>query len=310
MRRHSFIPVLFFYLLMFGPGVLFSQASGSIKEINGSKIFCRTIGAGESLIIVHGGPGLAHDYLFESFKQLNDNYRLIFYDQRGCGKSEEIKEDQPVTMETMIEDLEGVRREFQLEKMNLVGQSWGALIAINYVLKYPNNVKNLILLEPAPGSSEYLQQVQQTIMNRLSKKELERLTEISQNPDLRKDPDLFKEFMNIRMKTYFYDSTLAEKKNFNYFDSDRIKKFFSSSANFGPYMLSYNLYEKLKKIKCPTLIIHGEYDIIPTEAIERMGLEIINSELHIVEKSGHFVHIEKPEFYFAAIRNFLKKSIN
>ncbi len=306
MRRHSFITVLFFYLLMFSPGALFSQANGSIKEINGSKIFCRTIGSGESLVVVHGGPGLAHDYLYEPFKQLSDNYKLIFYDQRGCGKSEEIKKDQPASMVTMIEDLDGVRKEFGLEKMNLVGQSWGALIAINYVLKYPDRVKNLVLLEPAPGSSEYLQQVQQTIMKRLSKKELERLTEISQKPELRSDPDLFREFMNIRMKTYFYDSTLAEKKNFNYFDSDRIKKFFSSSANFGPYMLNYNLFEELKNIKCPTLIIHGEYDVIPTEAIERMGQEINNSELHIVEKSGHFVHIEKPEFYFTTIRNFLK----
>jgi proline iminopeptidase len=295
---------------MINTATLFSQEPGTLKEVNGTKLYCNTIGDGDAIVIVHGGPGLAHDYLFEPFKQLSDNYKLIFYDQRGCGRSEDFKDGQTVTMETMVEDLEGLRKEFGLVKMNLVGQSWGAIIAINYVLKNSDKVKNLILLEPAPGSSEYIQQVQQTIIKRLSKKDLERLTVISQNPELRSDPVLFKEFMNIRMKTYFYDTTFAREKNFDYFDTERVKKFFSSSAIFGPYLMSYNLYDNIKNINCPTLIVHGDYDVIPTEAVEKMGSAIKNSELHVVEKSGHFVHIEKSEFYFSTIRNFLKNRIN
>lgn len=283
-----------------------AQEAEKIVDINGAKIFCKTLGDGEPLVIVHGGPGLAHDYLFDPFKQLSDNYKLIFYDQRGCGKSQEFNEGESSTMETMVEDLEGVRKEFKLEKMNLVGQSWGAVIALNYIFKYPDRVKYLILLEPAPGSSEYIQNVQQTIMSRLSKEEIERLVKISQSPDLRTSPELFKEFMNIRMKTYFYNSTYASKKNFNYFDTERIKKFFASSALFGPYLMSYSLYDKMRNISCPTLIIHGDYDVIPTEAIERMGKEIKNAEVHIVKECGHFVHIEKPEFYFNTIRSFIK----
>lgn len=306
MKRKSLFITLLFCLLMINASALFSQNPGMLKEVNGTKLYCNTIGEGDAIVIVHGGPGLAHDYLFEPFKQLSDNYKLIFYDQRGCGRSDEFKEGMQVTMETMVDDLEGIRKELNIDKMNLVGQSWGALIAINYILKYPGNVKNLILLEPAPGSSEYIQQVQQTIIKRLSKEDLEQLTKISQNPELRYDPNLFKEFMNIRMKTYFYDSTFAEKKNFNYFDSDKIQKFFASSAMFGPYLMSYNLYDKMRAIDCPVLIIHGDYDVIPTEAIERMGKEIKNSEVHIVKECGHFVHIEKPDFYFGTIRSFIK----
>jgi pimeloyl-ACP methyl ester carboxylesterase len=62
----------------------------------------------------------------------------------------------------------------------------------------------------------------------------------------------------------------------------------------------------MRNISCPTLIIHGDYDVIPTEAIERMGKEIKNAEVHIVKECGHFVHIEKPEFYFNTIRSFIK----
>jgi 2-succinyl-6-hydroxy-2,4-cyclohexadiene-1-carboxylate synthase len=75
---------------------------------------------------------------------------------------------------------------------------------------------------------------------------------------------------------------------------------------FGQYMMSYNLYDKIKAIKCPVLIIHGDYDVIPTEAIERIGKEIENVEVHIVKNCGHFVHIEKPEFYFNTIQEFIE----
>lgn len=307
MRRCNIILSFFSLVVLFNSSIAYAQGEEFVKEINGSKIFCRIIGSEEPLMIVHGGPGLAHDYLFESFQQLSYNYKLIFYDQRGCGRSEEFKEGQTATLETMVEDLEELRKELNLGKMNLVGQSWGAIIAINYILKYPQKVKKLILLEPAPGSSEYIQQVQQTILKRLSKEELEQLTMLSQNPGLRTDPDLFKEFMNVRMKTYFYDSTFAKKKNFNYFDTEKIQKFFASSTMFGTYLMNYNLYDNMKSIDCPTLIIHGDYDVIPTEAVERMGKEIKNAEIHIVKECGHFVHIEKPEFYFDTIRSFIKQ---
>lgn len=310
--KNKKINMLIVFLLLIS-GISIAQnliANEKIIRVNSTEIFTKELGKGEPLIIVHGGPGLAHDYLYEPFKQLSDNYKLIFYDQRGCGRSSEFKEDQKVTMEMMVEDLEGIRKEFDVKKMNLVGQSWGAVIALNYIYKYPDNVKTLLLLEPSPGSREYLSQIQQTISNRLSQTDKERLMQISQNPELRSSPELFKEFMGIRTKTYFYDSTFLKQRHFDYFDTNRVKKFFSSSAMFGQYLINFDLYDKMKNIKCPTLIIHGDYDIIPTSAIDRIGKEIKGSELHVIEKCGHFVHIEKSELYFNTIKTFLNLYTN
>ena len=279
-----------------------------IKKINGMDIYCKVIGSGEPLLIVHGGPGLSHEYLFPPFNTLADNYKLIFYDQRGCGKSQAFNIGDTTTINTMVEDLEALRKEFLLDKLNLVGQSWGAVISLNYTLKYPANVKKLLLLEPAPGSGEYLDQIQKMIVKRLTEDQMKKLSQISQSPELRTNSELFKEFMNIRMKTYYYDTTFAEDKKFDYFDNEMVTKFFASSAKFGPYLLNFNLYEQMKYISCPTLIIHGDYDVIPNESIERMAKEIKNSELHIIKKCGHFVHIEKPEEYFSTIISFLQKN--
>ena len=249
--------------------------------INGTEIFINIIGQGEPLLIVHGGPGLAHDYLFEPFKQLADKYKLIFYDQRGCGRSAEFKNDETISMEILVEDLEELRKELKIDKLNLVGQSWGAIIALNYSFKYGQNVKKLLLLEPAPGSSEYLPLIQKTIFERLSAADKEKFIRISQSPNVKTNPEVFKEFMAIRTNTYFFDTTFAKLRHFDYFDSMRVTKFFASSAMFFSYLMNYNLYGNLKNIKCPTLIIHGEYDVIPTSAIEKMNSEIRGCETHI-----------------------------
>lgn len=71
--------------------------------------------------------------------------------------------------------------------------------------------------------------------------------------------------------------------------------------------MNYNLYGNLKNIKCPTLIIHGEYDVIPTSAIEKMNSEINGCETHIIKNCGHFVHIERQKEYFDLIEKFLEK---
>lgn len=301
---------LTFILLLITALITLAQSEpgfDGVKKINGADIYCKVIGNGDPLLVVHGGPGLAHDYLFEPFKVLANNYKLIFYDQRGCGKSCSFAKDEKVNMETLVEDLEGVRKEFNLEKVYLAGQSWGATITLNYTLKYPHHVKKLLLLEPAPGSSEFMPEIQKTILSRLSGQEKEKLAKLSQMPEVKTNPKIFKQFMEIRTNPYFFDSSYTQKRDFNYFDSERVQKFFASSAMFSSYMMNYNLYPKLKEINCPALIVHGDYDIIPTEAVERMDKEIKDCELNVVSDCGHFVHIEKPEVYFGLIRRFLNK---
>jgi proline iminopeptidase len=282
------------------------QATEKLITVNGTNLFVKTIGKGEPLLIVHGGPGLAHNYLYESFKQLSDRYKLIFFDQRGCGRSSEFKQGDSITMNDLVEDVEGLREYFNLKDFCLIGQSWGAIIAINYSLKYPTRVKKLLLLEPGPGSSEYLGKIQNTILERLSANEKDSLIKFTRSPYLKSNPEIFKKFISIRTDCYFFDKELAKKPRFDYFDSTLVKKFFESSAMYSTYMVNYNLYNECEKLSIPTLIIHGDFDVIPNESIERYKKSIKNSELHIFDNCGHFVHIEKPKEYFTLIRGFIR----
>lgn len=276
-----------------------------VRQINGRGTYCRVIGAGDPLVVVHGGPGLAHDYLFAPFSRLAPRHRLVFYDQMGCGLSDGFRQDENVGMADLVEELEGVRKDLGLGSIDLAGQSWGALIAVNYALKYPQNVKRLLLLEPASGSSEFLPAFQKTILERLSAEERETLAAYGRDPALASDPDLFRKWMNIRLRAYYFDPARMDEDKLAYFDGSRVKKLFASSAMFGPYISDFDLYEAMKGIDCPVLIVHGDHDPVPTAAVERMARSLPNAELRIVRDCGHFVHVEKADEYFGAIEAFL-----
>lgn len=301
------ITSIFRLIFLLGFISITAQDFSGIKLINGAEIYCKVMGDGEPLIIIHGGPGLAHNYLLKPFSQLSDNYRLIFYDQRGNGLSEEFKKDQIITVDSLVEELEAVRKEFGADNIYLAGQSWGAVIAINYTAKYPQNVKKLLLLEPAPGSSDYLPEFQKRIINKLSESDIQELQSISKNPAFKTDPQLYKRYRTLWFRTYYFDPSKQDTSNLDYVDSNWLRKFHASAAMFNPYLVNFNLYEKMKSIKCPLLIIHGENDVIPNESIEKMKLMVPDAELHIIKNCGHFVHVEKEKEYFDLIREFLRK---
>lgn len=290
-----------------GLAALAAQDFAGVKRIHGRGTYCRVIGQGEPLVVVHGGPGLAHDYLFKPFSRLAGKRRLVFYDQMGNGLSDGFREGEKVGVADLVEELEGVRQAFALGAVDLAGQSWGAVIAVHYAAKYPQHVKKLLLLEPAPGSSEYLPAFQKTILERLTPEERARLAGYGKDPGLTSDPVLCQEWMNLRFKAYYFNPGKQDLEKLAYFDGPRVKKFFASSAMFGPVLMDFDLYGMMKEIACPTLILHGDHDPIPTAAVERMAQALKNAELRIVSSSGHFVHVEKPEEYFPAIERFLAR---
>lgn len=283
------------------------KSKGYIRT-NGIKTFYNIIGEGEPLIMVHGGPGMAHNYLVPKFKRLAKNHKVIFYDQRACGKTNGEENPNQIAINNLVEDLEALRISFGIEKMKLVGQSLGGLLALNYSIKYPRNLKCLIILESAPASSEYEEEFENTILKRLTKKEKEKQAQIKKLDGFKNfDPETHIKYYLSLFKTYFYNKTFHKKLNFNYFTKEMLKKNAISDPMFDKYINKFDIHDKLKKINCPTLIIHGKYDPIPYQAIERIHQCITGSELILFEKCGHFAHIEKENEYFSAIEKFLER---
>ena len=142
------------------PGVSPGDSTSTLSKegyiaVNGTRLFFTTLGKGDPLVIIHGGPGLDHTYLLPQMAALAARNTLIFFDQRASGKSALGVDSNSMSMATFVEDIEGIRKAFGLKKMNLFAHSWGGLLAMYYAIKYPDRLNSLILSNSSPASSSF-----------------------------------------------------------------------------------------------------------------------------------------------------------
>jgi proline iminopeptidase len=120
--------------------------------VGNARLYYREIGQGEPVVVLHGGPDFDHTYLLPDLDRLSDSYRLIYYDQRGRGKSADNVQPEDVTIQSDIEDIESLRGYFHLESVALLGHSFGGVLAMEYAICHPDRVSHLILMNTAPAS--------------------------------------------------------------------------------------------------------------------------------------------------------------
>ena len=118
------------------------------------RLYVREVGLGRPLVVVHGGPDFNHRYLRPELDRLAERCRVVYYDQRGRGRSFAVGAAIEVTMQSEVDDLDGVRRRLGLDTVALLGHSWGALVAMEYALAFPAQVSQLIVMNPAPASPD------------------------------------------------------------------------------------------------------------------------------------------------------------
>jgi len=122
-------------------------------KIGNSSLYVRVIGKGQPVIVLHGGPDFDHSYFLPDMDRLKDTFRLIYYDQRGRGKSADNVRPEDVTLVSDLDDIDRVRQHFRLNSVVLLGHSWGTVLALEYALRHPTRVSDLILMNPAPAST-------------------------------------------------------------------------------------------------------------------------------------------------------------
>ncbi len=118
---------------------------GNFAEINGAKIWYKVIGQGEPIVIIPGGPGDSHVYLTPWFDELAKNFKVIYYDAFGRGRSDRAKDPSEYTFERDVKDLEGLRKVLGFDKWSVLGHSYGGMVAQGYALEFPKSVDKLIL---------------------------------------------------------------------------------------------------------------------------------------------------------------------
>lgn len=282
----------------------------SIKEIfvtsGEAKLFCRVTGQGKPLIVIHGGPGLTQDYLLPQMYELARNNLVIFYDQRGCGKSTVDINANTINLESFVDDIEAIRQAFNFDKISILGHSWGGFLAMQYTIAHPERVDKLILSNSAPASSQEYALFGQEYMRRMSpyQKELEK---ISSSQGFRDgDTCVMEQFYRLIFRQYCYIPEKAELLNLRMtsiasLNGARVSEILREKVLDRPF----NLNNGLKALKVPTLILHGDSDPIPPSTTQDIHENIHHSKYVLMKNCGHFPYVEDPATYFKYINEFL-----
>src|SRR5215207_4333902 len=148
----NYISLFFVALISFSvTSAAQEPAEGYIVTPDKVKLFYKIEGTGtETLVVVHGGPGNSLESIRADFMPLAKGRRVIYYDQRGQGRSEIIKEGNKLGYQNHVADLEAVRQHFKLDKITLLGNSWGGLLVSLYAVVHPDKVERIVLHSPAP----------------------------------------------------------------------------------------------------------------------------------------------------------------
>ena len=267
--------------------------------VRGVELFVRRIGAGPAAVVLHGGPGAHHDYLLPAFDALADGRELVYYDQRGGGRSA-VPRDVPVGWTEHVADLEALRDRWAMDRLTLVGYSWGGLLAMLYALAHPERVAKLALVSPAPTWRAAREEFERIFTHRnLDPGFQEARRELRESGLRERDPAAFNQrIFELSVAPYFYDPERARELTPFRVTGRTQQEVWHSLGDF-------DLRPQLPSLLgIPSLILHGENDPIPIDAA-RTAAGLIGAEFHAVPRCGHVPYVEAFDTFRAVVGGFL-----
>ncbi|HQU93622.1 MAG TPA: alpha/beta hydrolase [Pyrinomonadaceae bacterium] len=281
------------------------------------KIFYKIEGKGaDTLVVVHGGPGNSLESIRPDMQPLAKNRRVIYYDQRGQGKSDLVKDGTRLGYKNHVADLEALRVHFKLDKISLLGNSWGGLLISLYAIEHPDRVERLVLDVPAAPMSDLLQDMEDELSRRLA---------ILYKPDrVRQIRNAMTEDKWVKAKdilthcreTFYailaaYTHELRPLDKIGYkgdlcaggVESVRYQR--TANAHAWRSLGQFNIVAQLAAVKAPVLVIHGASDVVRPRGSELYASAYPNARLLTIPNAGHLAHIESPDIFYSAIETFL-----
>jgi proline iminopeptidase len=284
-------------------------------SINGVDLYVRVIGDGPPMIVLHGGPDFDHTYLLPELDQLAGSFRLIYYDQRGRGRSARGVRPEDVGIESELADLEQLRRHLQLDSVAILGHSWGGVLAMEYAARHPERVSHLVLMSTAPASGWECARFRQQLRASRPAGDVERMEYIAasapyQAGDLQAEADYYRiHFRGTVQRADHLERIIGRLRTHFTEDSVLTARAIEQRLYEQTWLAAeYDLVRRLHGVHTPTVVIHGEHDIVPVDMAARIADAIAGARLEVLEGCGHFAYLERPELVHEHLRDLINTS--
>jgi len=300
------------------------QITGGIKmiPINTPKgtfnVYTKRVGNNPKMrvLLLHGGPGGTHEQFgnFEDYLP-NEEIEYIYYDQLDSYYSDKPNDSTLWTTEHFVEEVEQVRKALNLNKDNfyLLGQSWGGILAMEYAMKYQDNLKGLIISNMMASAPAYTKYANEVLGPQMNPKVLKEIMDMEANNDFNNP-----RYSELLMNHYYTQHILRmplEKwpKSINLlFEhlNPNIYVFMQGHSEFGmtgnASLKNWDVSDRLKEIKIPTLMLGAKYDTMDPKYMEWMATEVQKGR-SVITNGSHCSQYDDPKTYFTGLIKFIKE---
>ncbi len=278
-------------------------------DVPGGQVWYKVVGSGESvpLLTLHGGPGGGHDYL-EPLNEIASERPVVFFDQLGCGKSDTPDDISLWRIDRFVDEVTAVRDALGLDRIHLLGHSWGGWLAIEYMLGAPSGVVSLTLASTSASIPQFVYEAGKLI-SELPREMAETMRRLEAEGDF-ENPEFEAGMMEFYKRHLcrldpWPDPIMRSLENL---DGNIVYETMNGPTEFTVIgnMKDWNRIEKLGEIVAPTLITCGRYDELTPACSRTLRQGIMNSRMHVFERSAHMAHLEETESYLQILSEFLR----
>jgi proline-specific peptidase len=263
------------------------------------------------LLLLHGGPGACHDYLWPLAALAQTGRRVIFYDQIGCGLSH-INKSKPEmwTVDLYCEEIDAIRKAIGLEKIHLLGQSWGGMLGMEYLVRQPRGVASATIASSPASMTQWVEEANQ-LREQLAP-EVNALLLRHEAAGSTNSPEYqsaMMEFYNRHVCRVVPNPDYVQKTFAKLAEHPEVYHTMNGPSEFHVTgtLRNWDITGQLHKINVPTLVTSGRYDEATPRIARTVHEGIRGSEWVLFEHSSHMAHVEEAEAYLGVVAGFISR---
>lgn len=285
-------------------GLRVPEIDSGYVSFNNKNFFYEKVGYGpENIVVIHGGPGLPHNYLIPALQNLAPYATLWFYDARGHGLSEQNHPNESYTMQQLVDDVDGFTHAMKLKNYTIFGHSFGGMVALKYASTHRPGLIRLILSDTS-ASLDYVNRFQDTLKRVMPSGQFAEYERLQADTTKPADQRL-REALRLVYPFYWYNPPKPE-----FLDTDIGTLNLNATASeqiWGSDGQSYDVRKDLAKVDVPVLVLYGRYDVVYSyDDAKEIAEGVPNGRLVVLERSGHYPFYEENYLFTEWVRTFIE----
>lgn len=286
------------------------QAEGFV-DTGSAFVYYKTIGQGRPLLLLHGGPGSTHDYFLPYVLPLARDRQLVFIDQRGSGQSLKLEDPRGYNLAAMAADVEAVRVALGLGEIDLLGHSFGGLLAQEVAVRYPDSVRRLVLSSTGSSAARVNEDFR-NIKAALDPKLRARIEALEAQGIFGPDGAQLQEYRQLADQALAPYSYVRHAPTWDASGGslgwDVLKEMWGAKSDFhiDGNLKDFDFTPQLRKLEIPTLVIYGDHDMVSDATAAESHQAIPGSVLVEIPRSAHMSMVDQNSAFNEAVSRFLE----